>query len=169
MSALQDRASMQSESTTGPHVAVQPQNAPGAVLCGPGDDKAKRTYAPPTPTTTNHHQRRKRMNEGTQSTSVTVVQYANGAALCVPGAGDLGAVERTAARLDAQGIWLSADLRVSDGTAADLLGVGPRSLRDWRQEGWGPTYVCADRQKITYRLSDLLAWIDSRSVDPARH
>jgi|GEM_PF-2895913 len=102
------------------------------------------------------------MNEGTQSASVTVaVQHAN--------ADDWGAVERTAARLDLQGVWVSADLRVSDSTAADLLGVGPRTLRDWRQDGWGPTYVCADRARITYRLADLLAWVNSRSIDPARH
>jgi len=120
MSAPPNRAGAQSESATGAHVAVQHQSAPGAGLCGPGDDASS-------------------------------------------------AVERAAARIELAGGWVSFDYRVRESTAAELLDTSARTLRNWRESGWGPVYVCADRARITYRLADLLAWISSRSIDPARH
>ena len=70
-----------------------------------------------------------------------------------------------AERLEARKRWVSLDLRTDEKTAAEIIGVKPRTFRQWREEGRGPVFVAVG-QRITYRLADILAWLDSRSVDP---
>ncbi len=50
--------------------------------------------------------------------------------------------------------------------AAALIGVRPQTLRIWRMKGCGPAYVRlgdTPGARVAYRLSDLKAWLDSRS------
>lgn len=68
-------------------------------------------------------------------------------------------------RLEARKRWVSLDLRTDEKTAGEIIGVKPRTFRQWREEGRGPVFVAVG-QRITYRLADILAWLDSRSVDP---
>lgn len=74
-------------------------------------------------------------------------------------------VTELTARLEARGCWVSLDNRVREAAAANIIGLSPRTLRQWREEGRGPVFV-AIGHRITYRLADLLAWLDSRAVDP---
>jgi len=46
--------------------------------------------------------------------------------------------------------------------ASAFLGMSPITLCDWRSRGGGPTFLKVGRY-IRYRLSDLNAWLDSRS------
>lgn len=46
--------------------------------------------------------------------------------------------------------------------AAKLMGVSPRTLRNWRVIGGGPQYVKVSARCIRYRRADILAWIESR-------
>ncbi len=66
-----------------------------------------------------------------------------------------------AARLEARGRWVSLDHRVREPVAAEVLGVTARTLQRWREAGIGPAFVAISRS-VTYRLADLLAWIDER-------
>ena len=75
--------------------------------------------------------------------------------------------ERVAARLDAKGFWVSCDLRTTEAACAHTLGISTRQLRNWRAEGRGPVFVVIGRA-LSYRLADVLAWISSRAVDPAK-
>ena len=68
-----------------------------------------------------------------------------------------------AARLEARRIWVSLDGRVAEPTAADILGVTTRTLRTWRAEGRAPRFYDAGR--LTYRIIDLLIFLESRAHD----
>ena len=67
--------------------------------------------------------------------------------------------ERVAARLLDRGAWISADLRCLPETAADMIGVGERTLANWRASLHPLPFVGGPR--VTYRLTDLLAFIDA--------
>jgi predicted DNA-binding transcriptional regulator AlpA len=54
---------------------------------------------------------------------------------------------------------------VSRQQAADYLGITPQALSQMSVRHQGPRYVRVGRS-IRYRRADLLAWIDSRLVDP---
>jgi predicted DNA-binding transcriptional regulator AlpA len=49
--------------------------------------------------------------------------------------------------------------------AADLLGCTEAALGLWRKEGRGPSYIRVERL-VKYREADLIAWIESRRVQP---
>lgn len=72
-------------------------------------------------------------------------------------------IARIAAELRARRHWVSDDWRVREPTAAELIGISTRTLRTWRTEGRAPTFIDAGR--LTYRISDLLDFIASRSSD----
>ena len=67
-----------------------------------------------------------------------------------------------AARLESQGAWVSPDLRVSEQTAADIVGVKFGTLRAWRYSGVGPTFIYAGR--VTYRIASVLDFIKSHEM-----
>lgn len=50
--------------------------------------------------------------------------------------------------------------RVNESTAAQLLGVAPGTLRNWRSSGRGPDWVRSggSRGTVSYKLEDLAAW-----------
>jgi excisionase family DNA binding protein len=58
------------------------------------------------------------------------------------------------------------DLLLTTETAAQLLGVAPQTLNDWRVDEVGPAYIKVGRL-VKYRLSDLEAWLESRTVRSA--
>ncbi len=51
--------------------------------------------------------------------------------------------------------------------SAEYLGVCPRTLDNWRSQGRGPRYVRVER-RIVYRVADLEAYLESRTVEPVR-
>lgn len=55
---------------------------------------------------------------------------------------------------------------VSSTEAAQMLGISPRTLANWRVQGRGPAYVRLgkSRSPILYRVSDIDAWLESRLV-----
>jgi len=56
---------------------------------------------------------------------------------------------------------------VTDVQAAELLGLGVPTLRNWRCHGKGPNYVKFGRA-VRYRVPDLLEWAEKNLVVP-RH
>lgn len=54
---------------------------------------------------------------------------------------------------------------VSQATAAEFLGVQPRTLEAWRQRGIGPRYLRYSKTCVRYRLSDIQAWVATREVN----
>ncbi|WP_425408222.1 helix-turn-helix transcriptional regulator [Hyphococcus sp.] len=51
---------------------------------------------------------------------------------------------------------------LTESEAADVLGVSPRTLSNWRCRGGGPDYVKMGSKAIRYRLDDLNEFIDDR-------
>ncbi|MEY8655214.1 helix-turn-helix transcriptional regulator [Brachybacterium paraconglomeratum] len=45
--------------------------------------------------------------------------------------------------------------------AAELLGIAPQTLANWRSMGKGPRFVRVGSRSVRYRLSDLLAYVES--------
>ncbi|AIT60483.1 MerR family transcriptional regulator [Corynebacterium doosanense CAU 212 = DSM 45436] len=56
---------------------------------------------------------------------------------------------------------IDASLRPSE--AGAVLGLSPKTLANWRSQGTGPAYARVG-DRITYRLSDLLAYRSARMV-----
>jgi|GEM_PF-1615188 len=55
------------------------------------------------------------------------------------------------------------DLTLLDNTqAADIIGVHPLTLQNWRSTGKSPRYVKVGRN-VRYRLSELKAWIEAQT------
>jgi predicted DNA-binding transcriptional regulator AlpA len=55
---------------------------------------------------------------------------------------------------------------LSNNEAAACLGIKPQTLRRWRWEGTGPSYVRLGnsvKSKTAYRPADLEAWLKSRT------
>lgn len=66
--------------------------------------------------------------------------------------------DRTAARIRAAGEWVSYDLRVLPDVAAQILGIEPATLRNWKFLGKGPRVVTvAGSNRPTYYLIEVLA------------
>ena len=60
-------------------------------------------------------------------------------------------------------LWevMTLDERVSEQTAADVLGVTVDTLRRWRTDGGGPVhYRITARGPVTYRVEALARWIE---------
>ncbi|MEW6756378.1 MAG: helix-turn-helix domain-containing protein [Candidatus Latescibacterota bacterium] len=51
--------------------------------------------------------------------------------------------------------------------AARFLGVGHRTLDNWRSQGRGPRYARVGR-RVVYLVADLERFLQSRVVDPAK-
>ena len=71
--------------------------------------------------------------------------------------------ELVAARIEAKGGWVSPDLRVWPDTAAHMLGRSVGTLANWRATLHPLRYVPG--QRVSYRLVDLLAFIQSGERD----
>ena len=69
-------------------------------------------------------------------------------------------LERIAGRLEAAGYWVSLDHRTDEAGAAKLIGIRPRSLRNWRAQGTGPAFVYAGR--VTYKIAAVLDYLNER-------
>lgn len=52
------------------------------------------------------------------------------------------------------------DKLIPESSAADFLGISPRTLQNWRVRGGGPPYVKVAGKTVRYRFRDLLAWIE---------
>lgn len=63
-----------------------------------------------------------------------------------------------AEQLEARGCWVSPDGRVTEATAAKVIGVVPRTMARWREAGVAPPFYRAGR--LTYALRDVLAFLD---------
>lgn len=61
-----------------------------------------------------------------------------------------------------RGMFITADDRLSEADAAELLGYVPGSLRNMRSAGGGPTFFNRPLggSSKSYRLEDLAAWIE---------
>lgn len=49
---------------------------------------------------------------------------------------------------------------VTEAEAAEILGVAPRTLADWRFRGVGPRYLAYSRRSVRYRIGDLVEYIE---------
>lgn len=54
------------------------------------------------------------------------------------------------------------DKLLSADELAELVGVPPKTLADWRTRGIGPAYVRIGRH-VRYRPADVEAWLQSRT------
>lgn len=66
------------------------------------------------------------------------------------------------------GYWISGDGRIGERDAAQLLGWSHDSLRNARKKSTGPRFyrLGGGGHQITYRLTDLAVWIESRKEVP---
>ena len=55
---------------------------------------------------------------------------------------------------------------VGSAEAAQMLGISPRTLANWRVQGRGPAYVRLgkSRSPVLYRVGDIESWLESRLV-----
>jgi hypothetical protein len=62
---------------------------------------------------------------------------------------------------------ISADERVSESDAAELLGYAPGSMKNMRVAGISPHFYrrSVGGCKVSYRLRDIAEWIESRRED----
>lgn len=56
------------------------------------------------------------------------------------------------------------DRLVAQREAAGFLGVSPNTLNFWRTKGRGPKYVAISNRCVRYRVSDLTAWVNARTI-----
>lgn len=56
---------------------------------------------------------------------------------------------------------------VSEKNLAEILDVGPRTLRTWRKEGRLP-YIRISRGTVRYDLSEVMATLEERKVNARR-
>ena len=61
---------------------------------------------------------------------------------------------------------LDPDLLLTTSKAAARIGMTKQALSYWRKRGVGPRYIKAGMSRVLYRVSDLDAYIASRTVDP---
>ena len=78
-------------------------------------------------------------------------------------------IEQTTALLRqaalAGGMAITADGRISESAAAELIGYQPATLRTMRNTfGTGPTWYRAPAggAQVSYRLADLAAWLEAK-------
>ncbi len=62
----------------------------------------------------------------------------------------------------------SPEFLVDQVEAAELMGVSPSLLRDWRFKGAGPQYIRLGHRTVRYKRSDLERFIATRKVDPSK-
>lgn len=58
---------------------------------------------------------------------------------------------------------------ITSAEAANLLGISPRTLSNWRVRGRGPAYVRVGKKRspVLYRICDIEEWINSHLVGSA--
>lgn len=56
------------------------------------------------------------------------------------------------------------DSLVNEKEAASILCYSVRALQNWRHRGGGPRFVKVSSRSVRYRRSDLLAWIEERTI-----
>tara|TARA_R110002051_G_scaffold30487_3_gene70570 strand:+ start:29354 stop:29578 length:225 start_codon:yes stop_codon:yes gene_type:complete len=59
---------------------------------------------------------------------------------------------------------VSQEQLLNETQAADILCYSVRALQNWRHRGGGPRFVKVSARSVRYRYSDLVAWIESRTV-----
>lgn len=72
-------------------------------------------------------------------------------------------VQLLQAEVDKRQLPISADMRVTEEVAAELLGYSSGHLKNMRTEGRGPTaYRCGvgKGSRVSYRLHDLAKWVE---------
>ncbi|MGR3724282.1 helix-turn-helix transcriptional regulator [Abyssibius alkaniclasticus] len=57
-----------------------------------------------------------------------------------------------------------ADRLIDEREAASILCYTPRALQNWRHRGGGPKFVKVSGRSVRYRISEVYAWIDARTV-----
>lgn len=65
-----------------------------------------------------------------------------------------------AAALRALGEHVTPDMRMRAPVAAVLIGIKATTLRNWRNEGKGPTWTTLGGQPW-YRVADVVRWLDA--------
>jgi hypothetical protein len=63
------------------------------------------------------------------------------------------------------------DEMLTEQQAAEVLGLKPNTLRKYREKRTGPPYYrhgAGQRTRVRYKYSDLLAWRESRRVEPEK-
>lgn len=55
-------------------------------------------------------------------------------------------------------------LSLTTAEAARVLGVAPKTLRNWRSLGSGPAYVELGSRQCVYRPADLDSWLLSKRI-----
>jgi hypothetical protein len=53
--------------------------------------------------------------------------------------------------------------------AAEIIGVSPRTLDNWRSAGRPPAYVKISRRKISYLQTDIENFIQQRRIEPVNN
>lgn len=53
---------------------------------------------------------------------------------------------------------LAGDSLLDTPDAAEVLGVSPRTMEDWRWRGGGPEWFKVGKRLVRYRLEDLMAF-----------
>jgi hypothetical protein len=66
--------------------------------------------------------------------------------------------------------WISIDglFRITEADAARMIGIKPRTLRAWREQGRAPAFHDMGARP-TYAIADVLAWAKTRRYDPAEY
>jgi len=81
-------------------------------------------------------------------------------------------VTSTTARLraacEAQGVFITGDDRISEASAATLLGYAPGSFKNMRHLGSGPAFYNRPLagSRVSYRLEALAAWVEEAREEP---
>ena len=60
------------------------------------------------------------------------------------------------------------DAMLTTSEAAELLGLRPHTLHDWRCRGIGPPYHRLGARAVRYRAGDLRAWVEAQRVEAQR-
>src|SRR5579859_4949344 len=55
---------------------------------------------------------------------------------------------------------------LNEAQTAELLGVAPGTLTDWRGQRIGPPWVKMTNRLIRYRRADVEKWLSDRTIDP---
>ncbi|MFV8381060.1 helix-turn-helix transcriptional regulator [Corynebacterium hindlerae] len=53
-------------------------------------------------------------------------------------------------------------LAVKTDKAAEIIGISPGTLNNWRSRGDGPAYIKVGNRTVLYLISDLEAWLNAQ-------
>lgn len=59
------------------------------------------------------------------------------------------------------------DTMLTTAQAAEVLGLRPQTLHDWRCRDTGPPYLRLGGRAVRYRYGELIAWAEAGRVQPA--